>query len=108
MNSVALWSPDITPPDDWLIPALLYQERIATFAPLPYLRDVDGREARRLQDLLGDLYEPVHFVTGDGPDHQSGRMFTDLVRAYLPLWLSHVQRILDREPDLMLRSWVAR
>lgn len=108
MGAIALWAPDITPPDEWLIPALLYQERIATFAPLPYLRDADGEEARRLENLVGDLYEPVHFATGRGTDPGTDHMFCDIVRTSLPLWLSYAEGILDREPDLWLRSWVSR
>lgn len=28
---VALWAPDIEPPADWLVPAILYQDKIRTF-----------------------------------------------------------------------------
>lgn len=47
-ETVALWAPDIEPPDDWLVPAILYQDKIATFAPEPYLDDRDGRASRRI------------------------------------------------------------
>jgi len=88
---------------------MLYQERIATFAPLPYLRDSDGREARRLEDLLGDLYEPVHFdPIGKSEEPEAGHMFRDLIRASIPLWLSHLKGRLDPASDPWLGRWVSR
>ncbi|MGP5125695.1 hypothetical protein ACTXKL_04080 [Brachybacterium tyrofermentans] len=59
-NITALWAPEIQPPDSWLVPAVLYQDKISTFAPVSYLDDSDGRSAQRLKNALGDLYEPAN------------------------------------------------
>jgi hypothetical protein len=99
---VALWAPEITPPDEWLIPAILYQDRIATFAPHPYLRDTDGQEARRLERLLGELYEPLHFDTVEDPS------LCGVLQGRIPLWLKYAQSRLGQAPDPVLSEWVSR
>jgi hypothetical protein len=57
--NVALWEPDIRPPLAWLVPSVLYQEKISTLAPHADPMDRDGREAYDLKQQLGELYEPL-------------------------------------------------
>ena len=102
-ETVALWAPDIEPPDDWLVPAILYQDKIATFAPEPYLDDRDGRASRRIKNLLGDLYEPVSlpatFANGDYIEHE--------LRARVSSWITTARRI-DPKRDSYIGRWADR
>lgn len=102
-ETVALWAPDIEPPDDWLVPAILYQDKIATFAPEPYLDDRDGRASRRIERLLGDLYEPVSlpaaFAQGSHVERE--------LQARVPHWIATALRLDPRRHNYIGR-WADR
>lgn len=86
---VALWAPDIEPPTDWLVPAILYQDKIATFAPEPYLDESDGQVARRMEHTLGGLYEPVSLSS----TFQRTEFALEELRSRLPGWIEMAARI---------------
>ena len=102
-ETVALWAPDIEPPDDWLVPAILYQDKIATFAPEPCLDDRDGRASRRIKQVLGDLYEavslPATFANDGYIEHE--------LRARVSSWIMTARRI-DPKSDSYIGRWADR
>lgn len=104
--SVALWEPDITPPDDWLISGILYQERISTFAPWPDVDNRDGREAARLRALLGDLYLPLSLGEALNPPGRDDLL--DELRARLRAWHEWARRTSSRTGDPLVRRWLER
>lgn len=100
--TTALWTPDIAPPHEWLLPAVLYQERIATFAPWPGLGGRDGQAYERLRDILGDdLYEPVRLGAALDADPDLVRV----VRGNLALWRTQLARA---HMPAMTAEWVVR
>src|SRR5947207_13625802 len=99
---IALWEPDISPPADWLVPAVLYQERISTIAPLGDLSDRDSMQARELRAELGDLYQPLSMLDFF-PD---GGEILRLLESRLPLWVSWMDSLADRTGDVFTRRWV--
>jgi hypothetical protein len=101
---IALWEPDIFPPADWLVPAVLYQERISTIAPLGDLSDRDSMQARELRAELGDLYQPLSML--DFFPH--GGDIPRLLESRLPLWVSWMESLADRTGDVFTRRWVRR
>jgi hypothetical protein len=63
----ALWQPHLSPPNEWLYPAILYQDRISTIRPsapmdqaripLALLRPLT--RSREIEAHLGALYTPT-------------------------------------------------
>lgn len=103
---MALWEPDITPSDDWLISGILYQERISTFAPWPDVDDRDGQEANRLRALLGELYQPLSLGQALHPaDHD---VLLHELRARLSTWQVWAQRSSGRTADRHVQRWLER
>ena len=105
--NVALWEPDITPPFDWLLPSILYQEKISTIAPLYDVSDRYGREARQLSETLGKLYEPLSLsnILYPPPNHEA---LISLLQGRLPFWIRRMEQLLDRTGDHFIRSWLGR
>lgn len=103
---VALWEPDLTPPDQWLLPSILYQDKISTLTPWPYADDRDSRKARELRDVLGPLYEPLA-LTGAFADRYQPELL-ELLRGRLPAWHSRVDRLARRTDNPYLRRWLQR
>ena len=98
MERVALWAPEIRPPDHWLAAAVLYQDRISTIAPPTQLPGPDGREAADLASLLGDLWQPLRFMSG------AELQIPDIVNELLPSWQRRASSMLeDRFTELWLR-----
>lgn len=88
-DTVALWTPHIQPPSDWLIPAILYQDRIATFGPNSSVDNRDVRELNRVSAVLGDFYESVSL-----PEAFAGQ--DDLIQVIsgnMGRWRSHAKRL---------------
>lgn len=97
---MALWAPDIEPPAEWLVPAILYQDKIATFAPEPHLDESDGQVARRMERILGDLYEPVSL-----PATFHGSEFVlDEIRSRLDGWMAMAGRM-DPSRSSFISRW---
>lgn len=96
---MALWAPDIEPPPHWLVPAILYQDKIATFAPEAHLDERDGQVARRMERTLGDLYEQVSILA----TFQGNEFALEELRSRLPGWIE-----LARRNDPHETSYVAR
>jgi hypothetical protein len=103
--NIALWEPDITPPENWLLPSILYQDRISTFAPLS-VSDRDGLEAEKLRSALGNLYEPLSLLDALSPPAQS--VLLDYLYNRMPIWVSQTERLLDRTGDEKLQAWLRR
>jgi hypothetical protein len=99
---IALWEPDISPPADWLVPAVLYQDRISTIAPLGDLSDRDSMQAREMRAELGDLYQPLSMLDFF-PD---GGEILSLLESRLPLWVSWMETLADRTDNFFTRRWV--
>lgn len=97
---VALWAPDIEPPADWLVPAVLYQDKVATFAPEPHLDERDGQVARRMKQALGELYEPVSLPA----TFQGSELALDELRSRLPGWIEMARRI-DPRGESYVSRW---
>lgn len=100
---MALWAPDIEPPADWLVPAILYQDKIATFAPEPYLDERDGQVARRMKQTLRDLYEPVSLPA----TFQGNESALEELRSRLPGWIEMARRLDPYETSYVSR-WRGR
>ena len=100
---VALWAPDIEPPADWLVPAILYQDKVAIFAPEPYLDERDGRVSRRMKNILGDLYEPVSLPATFHGNEVALQEF----RNRLPTWIERAARI-DPQRKTYISRWADR
>lgn len=103
--NIALWEPDITPPEDWLLPSILYQDKISTFAPLS-IYDIDGLEVEQLSSALGNLYEPLSLFHAMTPPGQSDLL--DYLNQRLPAWLEHTEKLFNRTGDECLQAWLRR
>jgi hypothetical protein len=106
-QSVALWEPDITPPDEWLIPSVLYQEAISTFSPLPEVDDRDGRESHRLRQLLGSIYQPLSLASTFGPRDDADQL-VEMLRGCLASLTSAASSNKRRTRDGYLEQWLIR
>ncbi len=102
----ALWEPDVTPPVDWLAPAILYQDRISTFAPLAGAAGEDNDDAIRLGQLLGSRYVP--FGMGNFWQLEHVEEAAAVLCARLPAWQRSVEELAGRTGDDSLRSWLDR
>lgn len=105
--STALWQPDMAPPNEWLYPAILYQDRISTIVPdRSYDREetpvalFDSLErSERLAGTLGDLYVPTRL--------SSSRM--RLTDNWLPTLIDTVAReieVLGSRADEAEKIWL--
>jgi hypothetical protein len=103
---VALWEPEVTPPDAWLLPSVLYQDQISTFAPLMPDGSSESTEAARLESLLGPLYR--RFSVVDLWQQADDEEALALLRARLPMWQREVAALAARTGDEDLKSWLAR
>lgn len=82
-EATALWYPTIAPPDNWLIPAILYQDRVSTIVPSPgsdgwgdryrnpHVR-TDLARVDELAEVMGDLYVPTQLSSVAGHGVRSG------------------------------------
>jgi hypothetical protein len=102
MTTTALWTPDIAPPKRWLLPAVLYQDRISTFAPWPDLEDINGRASEELRRELGDdLYQPLRLAEA----LHGGEELTEIVRGELALWRAQLAQM---HPGPLTWEWIDR
>jgi hypothetical protein len=105
--NVALWEPDIRPPLAWLVPSVLYQEKISTLAPIADRLDRDGREAYDLEQVLGELYMPLSLSKVLYPPDDLEALL-DLLRIRLPVWRRWIKRRSARTGDHYSSSWLRR
>ena len=106
-GNVALWERDIRPPLAWLVPSVLYQEKISTLAPLTDGPDRDGRETFELKQQLGELYVPLSLSQVlHEPVHLEALL--GLLRSRLPVWNRWIQRRSVRTSDHYSWSWLGR
>jgi hypothetical protein len=105
--NVALWEPDIRPPLDWLIPSVLYQEKISTLAPFADRLDRDGRQAYDLEQQLGELYVPLSLSDVLYPPDDLEALL-DLLRSRLPVWSRWIKHRSVRIDDHYSSMWLGR
>lgn len=106
--TTAIWEPETTPPDSWLLPAVLYQDRISTFAPLGGSPTLEDGEASRLEAVLGDVYRRFSVHQLDLWGLQSDHYFASTVENLAPYWHHQVKALAAKTGDPHLRLWVNR
>ncbi|MFF3611232.1 DUF6236 family protein [Streptomyces sp. NPDC002580] len=99
----ALWEPDVSPPLEWLIPSILYQDKVATFAPESWEDGADKTAAHRLRTLLGSLYSPLSLASALIPDD-----LVDILREKLPHWRGGMSEWNQRNNSEWIESWLRR
>lgn len=99
----ALWEPDVSPPLEWLIPSILYQDKVATFAPEPWEDGADKAAAHRLRTLLGSLYSPLSLSSALIPDD-----LVDILRGKLPHWRGEMNKWNQRNNSEWIGLWLRR
>lgn len=102
----ALWEPDVHPPDAWLIPSVLYQDRISTFAPVPSPGNADAAAAQRLGQILGPLYQPLYLWQAVGSE--DALPLLEEIRACMPRWRMQVAALHRRTQEPLLSRWLER
>jgi len=105
--NVALWEPDIRPPLAWLVPSVLYQEKISTLAPFADRLDRDGRVAHELEQELGELYAPLSLSNVLYPPDELDDLLA-LLGSKLPVWRRRIKRRSIRPADHYRVSWLGR
>lgn len=104
---VALWAPDIRPPDDWLVPAVLYQERIATIAPFGSDRNVDSQTVDDLREQLGELWQAVRFGK-PSRDLTRETSLLPFLQERLALWVQFATSTPHLKNDAFTQAWLER
>ncbi|MDF3302921.1 DUF6236 family protein [Streptomyces tropicalis] len=99
----ALWEPDVSPPVEWLKPAILYQDKVATFAPEHWEDGADKTAAHRLRTLLGSIYSPLSLSSALIPDG-----LVDVLRGKLPHWRGVLNKWNQKENSEWIESWLRR